>query len=64
MHLRSHRHDASANRHYYGTPRHPTSQTLGLTKASLSYTYSNLDALYGASGYHISTYYFMGEKTL
>ena len=39
-------------------------QTLGLTKASLSYTYSNLDILYGASGYQISTYYFMGEKSL
>ena len=36
---------------------------LGLTTASLSYTYSGLDVLYGASGYEISTYYFMGEKT-
>lgn len=39
-------------------------KTLGLTKASLSYTYSNLDTLYGVSGYHISTYYFMGEKAI
>lgn len=37
---------------------------IGLKKASLSYTYSNLDVLYGASGYEISTYYFMGEKTM
>ena len=35
---------------------------LGLKEASLSYTYSDLDILYGASGYEISTYYFMGEK--
>ena len=35
---------------------------IGLKKASLSYTYSGLDKLYGASGYMISTYYFMGEK--
>jgi len=36
---------------------------MGLTAASLSYTYSGLDVLYGASGYEISTYYFMGKKT-
>ena len=35
---------------------------IGLKNASLSYTYSGLDKLYGASGYKISTYYFMGEK--
>lgn len=35
---------------------------IGLKNASLSYTYSGLDNLYGASGYEISTYYFMGEK--
>lgn len=37
---------------------------IGLKHASLSYTYSNLDKMYGASGYRISTYYFMGEKSL
>ena len=37
---------------------------IGLKNASLSYTYSGLDKLYGASGYMISTYYFMGEKIL
>ena len=37
---------------------------IGLKHASLSYTYSNLDKMYGASGYSISTYYFMGEKPL
>ena len=37
---------------------------IGLRHASLSYTYSNLDVMYGASGYEISTYYFMGEKRL
>lgn len=37
---------------------------IGLKHASLSYTYSGLDKMYGASGYSISTYYFMGEKTL
>ena len=37
---------------------------MGLKRASLSYTYSNLDKMYGASGYSISTYYFMGEKPL
>lgn len=35
---------------------------IGLKNASLSYTYSGLDVLYGAAGYEISTYYFMGEK--
>ena len=35
---------------------------IGLKKASLSYTYSGLDVMYGDSGYEISTYYFMGEK--
>ena len=35
-----------------------------MKNASLSYTYSNLDILYGASGYEITTYYFMGEKPL
>ena len=35
---------------------------IGLHKASLSYTYTGLDKLYGYSGYKISTYYFMGEK--
>ena len=37
---------------------------IGLSNASLSYTYSGLDKLYGASGYMISTYYFMGKKSL
>ena len=37
---------------------------VGLKNASLSYTYSGLDVLYGASGYEISTYYFMGEKKI
>lgn len=37
---------------------------VGLKRANLSYTYSNLDVLYGASGYEISTYYFMGEKDI
>ena len=37
---------------------------IGLKNASLSYTYSGLDVLYGAAGYKISTYYFMGEKKL
>lgn len=37
---------------------------IGLKHANLSYTYSNLDKMYGASGYEISTYYLMGEKTL
>lgn len=35
---------------------------MGMKKASLSYTYTGLDKLYGASGYEICTYYFMGEK--
>lgn len=37
---------------------------IGLKNASLSYTYTGLDKLYGNSGYEISTYYFMGEKKL
>lgn len=37
---------------------------IGLKNASLSYTYSGLDKLYGTSGYEISTYYFMGEKKI
>ena len=37
---------------------------IGLKNASLSYTYSGLDVLYGTSGYEISTYYFMGEKLI
>ena len=37
---------------------------INLKNASLSYTYSGLDKLYGASGYMISTYYFMGEKNI
>ena len=37
---------------------------IGLKSASLSYTYSGLDVLYGDSGYKISTYYFMGEKRI
>ena len=37
---------------------------IGLQNACLSYTYTGLDKLYGASGYEISTYYFMGEKKL
>ena len=37
---------------------------IGLKQANLSYTYSNLDVLYGASGYEITTYYFMGEKVI
>ena len=37
---------------------------IGLKNASLSYTYSGLDVLYGAVGYEISTYYFMGEKKI
>lgn len=36
---------------------------IGLSKAALSYTYTGLDKMYGAAGYEISTYYFMGEKT-
>lgn len=37
---------------------------LGLSEAGLSYTYSGLDKMYGAAGYEISTYYFMGEKQI
>lgn len=37
---------------------------IGLKNASLSYTYTGLDVLYGDSGYEISTYYFMGEKNI
>ena len=37
---------------------------IGLKNASLSYTYTGLDKLYGEAGYEISTYYFMGEKVL
>ena len=37
---------------------------IGLKHANLSYTYSNLNKMYGASGYEISTYYFMGEKVI
>ena len=37
---------------------------IGLKDASLSYTYSGLDKLYGASGYEISCYYMMGEKKI
>lgn len=36
---------------------------IGLKNASLSYTYTGLDKLYGVTGYEISTYYLMGEKT-
>lgn len=35
---------------------------IGLSNASLGYTYTGLDKLYGAAGYEISTYYLMGEK--
>lgn len=37
---------------------------IGLSNANLSYTYSGLDVLYGASGYEISCYYFVGEKNI
>lgn len=37
---------------------------IGLKNASLSYTYSGLDKLYGAAGYEISANFFMGEKQL
>lgn len=37
---------------------------IGLLNASLSYTYTGLDVLYGASGYEISCYYMMGKKSL
>ena len=36
----------------------------GMSEACLSYTYSGLDKMYGAAGYQITTYYFMGEKSL
>ena len=36
----------------------------GLDTATLSYTYSGLDHMYGYSGYQICTYYMMGEKYL
>ncbi len=36
----------------------------GMRGAFLGYTYSGLDKLYGASGYHITTKYMMAEKTL
>ena len=36
----------------------------GLDTATLSYTYSGLDHMYGYSGYQICTYYMMGEKLL
>ena len=36
----------------------------GLDTATLSYTYSGLDHMYGYSGYQICTYYMMGEKPL
>lgn len=36
---------------------------IGLSYASLGYTYTGLDKMYGAVGYEISTYYLMGEKT-
>ena len=35
---------------------------IGLSNASLSYTYTGLDKLYGESGYEISCYYMMGKK--
>lgn len=37
---------------------------IGLSNASLGYTYTGLDKMYGAVGYEISTYYFMGEKQI
>lgn len=37
---------------------------IGLSNASVDYTYTGLDKMYGASGYEISTYYLMGEKTI
>lgn len=37
---------------------------IGLKDASLGYTYTGLDKMYGYSGYKISTYYFMAEKDL
>ena len=37
---------------------------IGLKKASLGFTYSGLDVLYGSAGYEISCYYMMGRKKL
>ena len=37
---------------------------IGLKNANLSYTYSGLDVMYGAAGYEINIYYFMGEKNI
>ena len=37
---------------------------IGLKNASLSYTYTGLDKLYGYSGYKISCYYMMGKKVI
>lgn len=37
---------------------------IGLSNASLGYTYTGLDKMYGATGYEISTYYLMGEKQI
>ena len=37
---------------------------IGLKNASLSYTYTGLDKLYGYSGYRISCYYMMGKKVI
>lgn len=37
---------------------------IGLSNASLSYTYTGLDKLYGDSGYEISCYYMMGKKKI
>jgi len=36
----------------------------GLQNAFLGYTYTGLDKMYGASGYHICCHYFMAQKTL
>lgn len=35
---------------------------IGLPNACLCYTYTGLDKMYGAAGYEIFVYYFMGEK--
>ena len=37
---------------------------IGLKNASLSYTYTGLDKMYGYSGYKISCYYMMGKKKI
>ena len=37
---------------------------VGLEKASLGYTYSGLDKMYGSAGYKISCYYMMATKNL